>query len=62
MHGFGVSVRGGTGTERSGPSYHASTQAPRSFAPSPAFDPRDPDHFAAAASPVLRGTPAGQRN
>ena len=28
----------------------------------PTFDPRDPDHFAAAASPVLRGTPAGQRN
>eukprot|EP00964_Phaeocystis_antarctica_P022361 scaffold12406_cov56-Phaeocystis_antarctica.AAC.2 len=32
------------------------------YPPSPSFDPRDPDHFAAAASPVLRGTPAGQRN
>ena len=28
----------------------------------PTFDPGDADHFAAAASPVLRGMPAGQRN
>ena len=35
--------------------------APRGWG-RPTFDPRDPDHFAAAASPVLRGTPAGQRN
>ena len=28
----------------------------------PTFDPGDADHFAAAASPVLRGTPTGQRN
>ena len=27
----------------------------------PTFDPGDADHFAAAASPVLRGLPAGQR-
>ena len=26
------------------------------------FDPGDADHFAAAASPVLRGLPAGQRD
>ena len=28
----------------------------------PTFDPGDADHFAAAASPVLRGLPAGQRD
>ena len=28
----------------------------------PTFDPGDSDHFAAAASPVLRGLPAGQRD
>eukprot|EP00964_Phaeocystis_antarctica_P027646 scaffold15602_cov67-Phaeocystis_antarctica.AAC.1 len=35
--------------------------APRG-GPRPTFDPGDADHFAAAALPVLRGTPAGQRN
>eukprot|EP00964_Phaeocystis_antarctica_P085904 scaffold54322_cov74-Phaeocystis_antarctica.AAC.9 len=35
--------------------------APRG-GPRPTSDPGDADHFAAAASPVLRSTPAGQRN
>jgi hypothetical protein len=28
----------------------------------PTFDPGDADHFTAAASPVLHGLPAGQRD